>query len=351
LLFDSGNLRLVGLPDTSILEMVHILSGVQNVWYETAGAWDDRISATRRLYLSARYAAAPEADAKWEIWLKPYYGEFSRDRSTSLEIAGGNLSSNTSYNQMISGIQGGVDRISSRGNDAWTYGATLGYSRSTLSFEADNNSAHYSVWNFGAYASYSSGPLFAALLVNDDEDQVEIRLPMLSDIGDIRGSALGAKATIGERIGDLFGRGIDLQPEISLAAVKASLNNLPAPGADFDFASGTSVRATLGATISTDVIRGAGIIQPFLFAGIGNEFGDVNTVAVSTGDTFLKLEDRPFRAFGVASAGINFFTSGPFSAFVRFDGLRAKDTSSGAIRLGVHLCVSACSTASEPKAR
>ena len=336
LAFDAGDLKLVATPNSSMMEMAHVVSGLQNIWYETAEA-GNHIGVTRQ--------SSSEPDSKWTIWLKPYYAEFSRDRFTSLQIAGSSLNFDTSYNQMISGILGGVERVSSDAMGAWKFGATLGYSGSTLDFEADNDSAHYSVWNLGAYTDYVNGPLFAALAVNDDEAQVQIRLPSIPGLGDIRGRALGAKATIGERFSDLFGRGIDLQPEFSLAAVRASLDSLAAPGANFDFASGTSIRATLGTTISTDVVLSNGIVRPFLFAGIGNEFDGVNTVAVASGDTLLKLEDRPFRVFGIASAGISFFTNGPFAAFVRFDGMRAKEASSGAIRLGVHLCLSACSAA------
>jgi outer membrane autotransporter protein len=340
LAFDAtnSNFALVSAPSASAVEMASLMAGMQNLWHMTAEGSDDRVAAIRQNYAANLDGATPVPAAAntadgMSVWGKLSYGEFRRDTSLSLSGLAGSLSYDTSYNQTMEALQVGVDHLVSKDADGtWVLGALIGYDTSRLHFKADANKARYTVWNFGAYASYMSGPWFGDLLVKDDLTRVKFDFPSVPGIAKRDGNSIGGKLTVGGRFAD---EGIDLQPMASLAYVRSSLSDVDVPGSNFNFDSGSSFRGTLGLRLSTDVDDGMVRWQPFVFAGVGQEFDAKNSVTMTSGGSSVLIADKPFRTFGIGSLGFNVLGQNGLSGFVKADGLYASHTKSFALWAGL----------------
>ncbi len=62
------------------------------------------------------------------------------------------------------------------------------------------------------------------------------------------------------------------------------------------------------------------MIEPFLFAGIGQEFDAKNSVTIMGGASSVRVTDKPVRTFGIGSLGFNMFGDNGFSGSIRIDG-------------------------------
>jgi outer membrane autotransporter protein len=113
------------------------------------------------------------------------------------------------------------------------------------------------------------------------------------------------------------------------------LSDVDVPGSSFDFDSGTSLRGTLGLRLSTIMAQETTNFQPFIFAGVGNEFDAKNSVTMASGGSSVSIADKPIRSFGIASVGLNAFGEGGLSGFVKADGLFASHTNSFAFWAGL----------------
>jgi len=301
----------------------------------TAQGADDRLAAIRQNSAADRNGvpipAAAEAADSTSVWGKLSYGEFRRD--TALSVA--SLTFDNSYNQTMQGLEFGVDRVVGKNADGtWVVGALIGYDMSRVNFKADTDKLRYTTWNFGGYASYTSASWFSDLLVKDDLTRVKFDFPAVPGIEKRDGNSFGAKVTAGGRFAS---EGIDLEPLASLAYVRSTLSNVEAPGSSFDFDSGNSLRGTLGLRLSTDMDQGMTRVQPFLFAGVGNEFDAKNSVTMASGGSSIAIADKPIHSFGIASAGLNVAGQSGLSGFVKADGLFASHAKSFGFSAGLHL--------------
>jgi outer membrane autotransporter protein len=325
---------LVSSPSVAAVETATLMAGMQNLWHMTAQGPDERVAGLRQNYAAARNGAAPlpaaaAATDGVSVWGRAFYGEFRRD--TALSVGG--LGYDTSYKQTMQGVQLGVDQMVSKdANGTWVLGALVGYDTSRLRFKADSDKVHYTVWNFGAYASYMSGPWFGDLLIKDDLTRVKFDFPSVPGLEKRDGNSFGAKLTAG---GNFAQDGFDLEPVASVAYVRSTLSDLTAPGSTFDFASGNSFRGTLGLRLSATMDQGMTRFQPFVFAGIGNEFDAKNEVTMTSGGNAVSFTDKPIHTFGVASAGLNIFGDSGVSGFVKADGLFASHVKSYALWAGL----------------
>jgi hypothetical protein len=301
------NYNLVTVIAAPTVEMGNVMEGMQNLWNMTSEGASQRVSAIR-------HSVASDSDGKtpipaqagtfdgYSFWGKAYFG-------------------------------GAAHNTSRTADGAWVFGALLGYSESTLKFEVDNDKTHYSVWHFGAYGSYISGPLFVDFLLKDDSTKVKFDFPV-SSLEDRSGNSIGAKVTVGERLED---SGIVFEPMVTASLVHSSLDTLKNPSASFAFADGNSIRALIGLQISGNVGGSAMAVEPFVFAGVGNEFDGQNSVNVSSGGTLLEIKDRPIRVFAAGSVGFNVLGNNGFSAYLRADGLVASHANSVALWAGLRV--------------
>jgi hypothetical protein len=74
--------------------------------------------------------------------------------------------------------------------------------------------------------------------------------------------------------------------------------------------------------------------QPFLFAGVGQEFDAKNSVTMISGSR-ISMTDKPIRTFGIGSIGANFLGENGLSGFVKVDGLFASHAKSFAFWAGL----------------
>jgi hypothetical protein len=323
LAFDAANsnVLLVSAPGVAAVEMGGVMAGMQNLWHMTAQGAEDRMDALRQTH-------ADHAD-RTSVWGRLSYGEFHRDNALSVN----GLSYDTSYNQTMEGIETGIDHVVSKDADSsLVLGALFAYDTSRLHFKADADKVRYTAWDFGIYASYVNGPWFANLLAKDDSTRVKFDFPNVPGIDKRDGNSFGSKLTAG---GHFMADSIDLEPQASLAYVRSTLSDVDVPGTNFDFDSGTSFRGTVGVRVSTNLARETSNVQPFLFAGVGNEFDAKNTVTMTSGGSNVSIADKPIRTFAITSVGVNVFGEGGLSGFVKADGLFASHTNSFAFWAGL----------------
>jgi len=327
-----NTVALVGAPNGSMLETGNLIAGAENIWHVTAESWEERLAAARHSY--AAPGTVQGGDSGFSVWAKVYDDQFRRDRSQTVSVIGVAQNYDTSYRQITSGVQVGADTVM-RNSDgsAIITGALLGYGQSHMHFNADENRANYTLWNIGVYGSYLDGPLFIDLLAKYDSLSTNFDFHGLPSLQSMRGNSVGAKLVVGETfpiMPDVF-----VEPIISGAYVRSTFEDLSAPGNTFSFQDGTSARGTIGARLTTEFRTGMMAIQPFLFGGFGIQNTDRNSTTVLSGDTTFTFFDSPFRNYGVASAGVNLFSDGPVSGFVKGDFLFASGAHSEAVWLGL----------------
>jgi outer membrane autotransporter protein len=231
----------------------------------------------------------------------------------------------------MGGLEIGVDNTSRSANGALILGALLGYSESTLKFEVDDDKAHYTLWHFGAYGSYISGPLFVDFLLKDDSTKVKFDIPGIN-LDDKSGNSIGAKVSVGERLEDSC---LVFEPMATVSLVHSSLDTLQNPSASFAFADANSVRGLIGLQVSSNIGSSTMAVEPFVFAGIGQEFDGQNSVTMISAGTQVEIKDRPFRIFAAGSLGFNVLGNNGFSAYLRADGLVANHGNSVAVWAGL----------------
>jgi len=331
LVFDSANSNwdLVGLPSAGAIELAKLTAGLQSLWYETAGSWNERTSLLRYDFANDRMARG------WSIWGKAYYGRIDRDSSNAVDAAGSTVLYDTSYGQNYYGFQIGADHFMRNANNgAWVFGVLGGYNKSSLEFSANADKVEMSVYNVGGYVSYLRGPVFADLLVKDDIAKFDFKLPALSALDDINANSIGGELTVGGRFGGTGGMGLVIEPLATLAYVNTTVDSMDWMGMNFAWEDGTSFRGTLAVRLSADFRGSETTLQPFILGGVGQEFNGNNKLTLTSGDS-LVLSDKPIKTFGVASLGLNAFSTGGLSGYVRADGMLGSNYTSVAMRLGI----------------
>jgi putative surface-exposed virulence protein len=307
-----------------------VTAGLQTLWYETAGSWNERT------WLVRSQLAGNATRSGWSLWSKAYGGWINRDSTNTLNVVNTAVSYDTTYWQSYYGIQFGGDYLVRNGsNGAWMIGLLGGYNRSDVDFDGSVDGLHYTVYNAGGYVSYMNGPVFADLLVKDDFARVNLDLPSFAGITHPNANSLGGEFTVGARFGGGASGAIVIEPMGTVSYVNTTVDAVDWPGMSFNWQNGTSFRGTLGVKLSADFGQGQNAVQPFIMGGFGDEFKGDNQLSVTSGGNAFMINDKPIQTFATASFGLNFSDAAGWSGFIRGDGLFASNYTSGAIRVGV----------------
>jgi hypothetical protein len=330
---------LAGVPSTGAIELLPLIDGLQTLWWATADTWNERTAGLRRDYDEGHYAGATDTDKGWSLWGKAYYGQYNSDAGDqALNVLGNQLTYNTNYRQQYSGFQAGADRMVRDASDgAWVVGALAGFNKSNLNYKADTDSLDYTVWNLGLYGSFlSHGPVFADLLIKDDIATIDTGFTTIPATT-ISANSIGISGTLGARF---VGTRATVEPMLNLGYAHTKVDNLVDGGTSIQFDSSDSFRGRASVRLSSDFNDNGTTIQPFLVAGVGEEFSGENMISLisspgaNTGE-YLTFENRPLRTFGLGSIGFNFFSDGPWSGFGKVDGLYSSHADGFALRLGI----------------
>ena len=329
LLFDpvNSNWDLVGLPTLETFELSKLATGLQSLWYETAGSWNERNGLLRT------ELAGNAMRRGFALWGKAYGGWINRDSTNTLNVVNTTVSFDTSYWQNYYGIQIGGDYLIRNGTGAFVVGILGGYNRSDVDFDHSIDGMHITVYNAGGYASYMSGPIFADVLVKDDFARVNPDFPAFSGLTHPSANSVGGEFTVGARF--TGPAGLLIEPMGTAAYVSTTVEAISWPGMDFNWQNGTSFRGTLAVKLSGTFVQGQSAVEPFLIAGFGDEFKGDNQLVLTSGGSTFTIADKPIDTFATASFGVNLSGTGGLSGYVRGDGLFGNDYKSGAIRAGV----------------
>jgi outer membrane autotransporter protein len=340
LAFDAttGVLSLVGAPTNAMFEIANIIAGAENIWYATAEAWEERTAASRETMAAARNGALPilaqASTGAPTFWGRLAYAKDKRDRSQVSDLTGVSQTYDTSFDQNTSGMQLGVETLLRRSDNAWLVGGLAGYVRSQMHF-ADANKVDYSAWSVGLYASYLSGPVNVDALLKYDLVSVDLAFPGMT-LPHTHDNNFGGKLTLGRTfVTEFAGPRINIEPMVTLSYMRSTSGRLVAPDATFDFGDAASVRAIAGGRLSTSFGLGPTSIQPFIFAGLGDDFAGQDNTTVVSGVT-SPIVNTALGSFGVGSIGLN-ATGGLISGFVKANALYRPHAMSGAIWVGISL--------------
>src|SRR5262249_12593171 len=262
-------------------------------------------------------------------------GRIDRDSTNGVSVLGSTVFYDTSYGQNYYGFQIGADYFSRTGNNgAWMFGVLGGYNKSTLEFNANTDEVDISVYNGGGYISYLRGPVFADLMVKDDIAKFDFKLPALAALNDIDANSIGGELTLGARFGGTANMGLVIEPLATLAYVNTTIDTMDFMGMNFAWEDGTSFRGTFAVRLSGDPRGSETPLQPSILGGVGKESNGNNKLTVTSGDS-LVLSDKPIKTFGVASLGLNAFSAGGLSGYIRGDGMYGSHYTSLAARVGI----------------
>jgi len=325
------------------VELVTLPGMLQTNWNTTADGWNERTANIRHDYAldesgsNAPKLAAANTSNGWSLWAKGYYAQDSRDRSIAISALGTSFAYDTSYTQNMAGFQIGGDlMIRDDANGAWVIGVLGGYNSGDEKFHVNADKSDTTIYNAGIYGSYLDGPFFADLLIKDDIASFKLNLPSVSSGATVKGTDYGGEINVGAHLdgGPDIG-GIFFEPTGTLSYVRSNVDNLNMPGTRFQWDNATSFRGRLGLRAGANLVVDQTTIQPFLYAGIGEEFEGDNHMTLSGGGESVTLTDKPVRTFGQGSLGVNIFGNNGWSGFLRLDGFEANHAEGYAARIGI----------------
>ncbi|WP_158626047.1 autotransporter domain-containing protein [Arsenicitalea aurantiaca] len=317
-----------------------IITGAQTVFYETLGVVEDHIyggqfaagggGGADLLYLPEAESSAP-AGRQGGVWAKAT-GSWT-DRDTTVTLDGNPDPFDTSSEQDVYSVIGGVDFKPGGIGSPFRIGVFGGYVASDLSFALGEDGVVYEGGLVGAYAAYNDGALFADVTVKADllnatysffDEEIETGI-----------TNYGAAANLGYRF-DL-GNAAFFEPVASIAYVTSEIDDITGGGGVIAFENGSSLRAGIGAKIGTTIATGDMSTELSLLGKLWNEFEDANTVTVS-GPGNATFTDGISGTFGeVAATATVTSADGGLSGFVSANGKFGEDFSSYGASAGLRV--------------
>jgi len=329
LVFDApnNNFLLVALPNQPVFETTMTGENILNLWYDSADAVTAQLQAARDgVVLPGTNSLA--GNGRFGGWVQLIATRLTRD--TSLTFNGPPVPTivNTSYDQEMWGVQGGLDYQSG----GTILGVTFGYEKSDVMFDASFDRLNLRDYNVGAYAAFQSGIFYANALGKID----------WTDANSHPGSGLSARfnatswglrgnAGLHVNFGPFF-----VEPGVSLSYVEANIDDYTLSGAAVSFDNVHSLRGTAGIRVGGDIDAGhAGTISPYVGIQAVDEFEGNLRNSITLGQTIVLDQNGP-GTFGELSGGVT-LRNGSLEAFARSEVDFGNHRSSVTGRAGVRL--------------
>lgn len=298
-----------------------LVTGAQNIWYDTAGVVQDHIYGNHFPLAGAGGGGADMAEPMPVVaepvggpalWGKVGGSWTTRDTSVTEDIGGSDVTFDTSYDQDTYSILAGVDYTHS---NAWRFGVFGGYVSSSMDFDNYALSGDYSGGTVGAYAAYTAGAFYADATVKADFLSLDYTSAAVGEpSADV--TNVGVLANTGYRFD--MGR-MYFEPIASFAYLNSSVDGGNYGGAEVDFDDGTSLRGGLGARVGGTFATGAGSTELALLGKVWNEFEDANSVTLTDNNTLdsQTFEDSIDGVFGEVTGTATYYNADrTFSGFV-----------------------------------
>jgi autotransporter family porin len=326
----SGFFELRSFPGGGAHVLPQLLTAVQDVFHTTNETWFDRTADLRVLLNGgAAYGAgggklgdgAPAAFTPG-VWLKGSGTWLEQEDSAKTSANGQTYRYNLNRDLDMWNLEGGID-FGKKGvlaeGDALVFGVLGGVVLGTLDYDQLIRQFDIEGGEVGGYATYLSGGLFVDTLVKVDFLEFDTQgAPGLP--GTLDATTWGFRTDAGYRFGG-FRRGPFIEPLATIAVAWSEIDDFSLGGNSVKFDDEANVRGRLGLRVGTSREVWSGIVmEPFVIGSLwGNLSGDNKATVTSTGTTF-RFKDEPDDVWGVASAGVNFFSPGAStSLFAKLD--------------------------------
>jgi len=326
----SGFFELRSFPGGGAHVLPQLLTAAQDVFHTTNETWFDRTADLRVLLNGgAAYGAgggklgdgAPVAFTPG-VWLKGSGTWLEQEDSAKTSAYGRTYKYNLNRDLDVANFEGGIDfgkkGVWSEG-DALVFGVLGGVVLGTLDYDQLIRQFDIEGGEVGGYATYLSGGLFVDTLVKVDFLEFDTQgAPGLP--GTLDATTWGFRTDAGYRFGG-FRRGPFIEPLATIAVAWSEIDDFSLGGNSVKFDDEADVRGRLGLRVGTSREVWSGIVmEPFVIGSVwGHLSGENQATVTSTGTTF-RFEDEPDDVWGVASAGVNFFSPGAStSLFAKLD--------------------------------
>lgn len=293
-----------------VYEMASLMTGAQNIWYTTAGAWHQRTNDLRNAFTGNPSVQPlgmfenPEIDAKKGagngVWARAIgdWGNYDADNGVS-------------YRQDTYALQAGLDGSFDFGRGTMIAGMLGGFVKSNMDFKGTSTEVDYSGATGGAYLTYLQDAFYIDALVKADMLNTDYKNTEI-------GASAGADAiTIGVSVETGYKFNLTpttfIEPQAQLSYVSVQMDDMDFDGTGVDWNSGDSLRGRLGARLGTSITQASGaVLTPYVKASVINEFAGDNKVNVAG---FLTADDTS-GTWGEVGGGLQFHTTGSVSGYV-----------------------------------
>jgi len=326
----SGFFELRSFPGGGAHVLPQLLTAAQDIFHTTNETWFDRTADLRVLLNGgAAYGAgggkldgAPVAFTPG-VWLKGSGTWLEQEDSAKTSAYGRTYRYNLNRDLDVANFEGGIDfgkkGVWSEG-DALVFGVLGGVVLGTLDYDQLIRQFDIEGGEVGGYATYLSGGLFVDTLVKVDFLEFDTQgAPGLP--GTLDATTWGFRTDAGYRFGG-FRRGPFIEPLATIAVAWSEIDDFSLGGNSVKFDDDANVRGRLGLRVGTSREVWSGIVmEPFVIGSVwGHLSGDNKVTVTSLGTKFGPFTDEPDDVWGVASAGVNFFSPGAStSLFAKLD--------------------------------
>jgi hypothetical protein len=321
---------LVSTFSPNTVQLPSLITGAQNIWYETAGVVADHVYGNHfplegeggggADLMVGEAPAAPAATPNFSVWGKASGSWTQQDDTVTQTVGPVTVDIDTSFVQSTFSLLAGVDYASNPGGDGLRAGVFGGAVGSSLDFDSYSASATYTGGTIGAYGAVTFGGFYADAEAKADFLDMDYSAMGIDASASVTNMGILANAGYRAEMGGFF-----LEPNGSVAFVSSSIDDISAGGATVSFTNGDSLRAGAGVKVGTTLQTGETTTELAISGKIWNEFEDANEVTVADGmgnevtfsddisGAFAELratatvyaDDRSFSAFATAGTKFN----------------------------------------------
>lgn len=284
---DTQQHLLVGLPKRETLQLATLGTASQTLWHLSTGAWFDRQADLRNTIAGRQTGASPGA------WVKLTGNVTDRDLDQSFDNAGVHYRSKSGYDLVTTLVSGGVDLVYvDSAAQSFVAGVAAGLIDSEMEFKTSPTLASFEGHSLGAYATYVGGMFFIDGIVNTTSLDAEFESAALGLPAASRATGTvesrGAQVEGGVRLPVNDGAAY-FEPLLALSYSTTDISDFALPGATFSADDLVSVRGSVGARLSGDLVLDTFTAKMGLTGRVWEEFEGENELIVETGAASLPL--------------------------------------------------------------
>ncbi|WP_420141088.1 autotransporter domain-containing protein [Sphingomonas sp.] len=318
-----------GTPSDQAYGLLRVAEGARQIQYRGNDAWSGHMRSLR----DGRGVGDGDGRRGSALWGQMFGAGTRLDNARDVTVFGQTRTVATNSRQDYFGGQVGYDFGGVTAENGAVFGATAGYTNSTITFAPRSSQFRFDAINVGAYGAFSSGGFFANLLGRYEWYDVRATLPGI-DRRKFDGKGYGAKAEVGMRFGQ---SAFFVEPAASIEYARTDLDRLDAGVTTIAFDDGDGLRGTAGLRIGADAFKGDTRIRFYASGSVVHEFEGRNALRFLNGGQSLALAEGRIGTYGRGVVGFNAVTASRVSGFIEATGDIGDGYRSGGARAGINV--------------